>query len=102
MLIIGKGRDCIVNADHITKLYVGGDGCAVKVEFQNGQGTQMGRYDTNRAAITAIEMLVDRIKEKRDVVVFPDDESVKQKIIHESAGRSRLFHGKKTKSHGGS
>lgn len=46
MLIVGKRYDCIVNADYVTKLYIGADGCAIKVDFQNGQGTQIGRNET--------------------------------------------------------
>lgn len=104
MLIVAKGAACILNTEYITKIYVGSDGCAIKADFQNGQGTQIGRYDTNKAAITAMTMVAEELKrlsEKGSAVFFPDDEAVKQQIIHEDV-KIHPVNGQKRKSHGGS
>lgn len=104
MLIIAKDAACILNAEYITKIYVGGDGCSIKADFENGQGTQVGRYDTNKATITAMTIVAEELKrlsEKGGTVFFPDDEVVKQRIVHEDV-KMRPINGRKRKGHGGS
>lgn len=104
MLIVAKGASCILNTEYITKIYIGSDGCAIKADFQNGQGTQICRYDTSNAAAIAMNMVAEemkRLQEKGSVVFFPDDESVKQRIIHADV-KTYPVDGRKRKPHGGS
>lgn len=100
MFIVSKNRKTIVSAEQMTAVYMGSDNCSIKVDFQNGKGCQLGRYDSENAAQTAMEMIAENIG-KADVYFMPDDDSVKAKI---NMGVQKQYHinGKKTKGHGGS
>lgn len=100
MFIVSKNRKTIVNAEHITAVFTGSDNCSIKVDFQNGKGCQLGRYDSENAAQTAIEMLAENIS-KAGVYYMPANDAVKAKI---NFGVQKQYHisGKKTKGHGGS
>lgn len=62
MLIVSKKSDSIVNLDQVTSVYIGADGYTIKVDFQNGRGCQLGKYDTGKAAGYAMAMMVKTIR----------------------------------------
>lgn len=100
MLIVNKGKTSIVNMSQVTVVYLGADNCTVKADYQNGNGCQLGRYNSEEAARTAIEIIASSVG-KSEICFMPDDNSVNAKI---NIGEQKSHHisGKKTKGHGGS
>lgn len=100
MFIVNKDRSAIINTEQITTIYVGADNCTIKADYRNGNGCQLGRYNSETAARIAIGMVADIIG-KAEVCFIPDDNSVNAKI---NLGEQKQHHisGKKTKGHGGS
>lgn len=100
MYIVSKDKNSIINAQQITSIYVGADGCTLKADFENGKGCQIGRYSSEKECRTAIEMLSESIG-KSEVCFMPQDNAVNAKI---NIGEQKQHHinGKKTKGHGGS
>lgn len=100
MYIVSKDRNLIINAEQITTLFLGADNCTIKADYQNGKGCQLGRYNSESAARTAIEIVANNIG-KAEVCFMPDDNSISAKI---NTGEQKQHHisGKKTKGHGGS
>ena len=96
---MSKDRDSIINMDQVTCLFAGSDGYTVRATYGNGNGCQMGRYNSPVAA-EVIKMIGLAIG-KTDVYFMPDDDDVKIRIAENDA---RWHHatGKKTKGHGGS
>ncbi len=100
MFIVSKDKNSIVNAEQITAIFVGADNCSVKADFQNGKSCQLGRYNSEAAAKTALEMVAYAVG-KSEVRFMPDDDTVKAKINLEEQKQQHIS-GKKTKGHGGS
>lgn len=102
MLIVSKDKKAIVNMAAVSSIYMGHDNCSVKVDYQNGKGCQLGRYNSERATQIAMDMLVEKIGiGKTEIFFMPDDKDIDAKLANES----NLWHhatGKKTKGHGGS
>ncbi len=100
MFVVNKGKTSIVNMSQVTVVYLGADNCTVKADYQNGNGCQLGRYNSEAAARTAIEIIASNIG-KSEICFMPDDNSINAKI---NIGEQKLYHisGKKTKGHGGS
>ena len=100
MFIVSKDRNSIVNVEQITAVFVGADNCTIKADYQNGKGCQLGRYNSEAAARTALGIVADAI-EKTEVCFMPDDNSINAKINLEEQ-RQHHISGKKKKGHGGS
>lgn len=100
MFVVNKGKTSIVNMSQVTVVYLGADNCTVKADYQNGNGCQLGRYNSEAAARTAIEIIASSIG-KSEICFMPDDNSINAKI---NIGEQKPHHisGKKTKGHGGS
>lgn len=100
MFIVNKGKTSIVNMSQVTVVYLGADNCTVKADYQNGNGCQLGRYNSETAARTAIEIIVSSMG-KSEICFMPDDNFINSKI---NIGEHKPHHisGKKTKGHGGS
>lgn len=100
MYIVSKDRNSIVNMSQMTALFVGADNCTIKADYHNGKGCQLGRYNSEAAAKTAIEIISNSVG-KSDICFMPDDNAVNAKI---NLGEQKQHHisGKKTKGHGGS
>lgn len=100
MFIVSKDRNSIVNAQQITSIYIGADGCTLKADFGNGKGCQIGRYNSEKQSQVAIEILANSIG-KGEICFMPQDNAVNAKI---NIGETKQHHisGKKTKGHGSS
>lgn len=100
MFIVNKGKTSIVNMSQVTVVYLGADNCTVKADYQNGNGCQLGRYNSEAAARTAIEIIA-RSMGKSEICFMPDDNSINAKI-NLVEQKPHHISGKKTKGHGGS
>lgn len=100
MFVVSKDKKCILNADNINDIHLGRDGYNIKVEYTSGKGCQIGRYENEKQAIAALEILIKRM-ENNLICLVPDDNEVKAYI---SLEQTKWHHatGKKTKGHGGS
>lgn len=100
MYIVSKDKNCIINTELITSIYIGADGCTIKADFGNGKGCQIGRYFSEKESQIAIETVASSMG-KNEVCFMPEDNAVKAKI---NLGEQKQHHisGKKTKGHGGS
>lgn len=100
MYIVSKDRNSIVNMSQITVVYLGADNCTIKADYQNGKGCQLGRYNSEVEARTAIDIVAGSMG-KMEVCFMPEDSVVNAKM---NVGESKPHHinGKKTKGHGGS
>lgn len=100
MFLVGKDNKSIINTDRITSMYIGADGCTVKVDFENGKGCQVGRYNSEREAQAAIEIVSGNVG-RLAVCGMPDDDAVSARISQKNQKQHHAT-GKKTKGHGGS
>lgn len=100
MFIVNKNKTSIVNMSQITVMYLGADNCTIKADYQNGNGCQLGRYNSEAAARMAMEIVASSVG-KTEVCFMPSDSAVNAKI---NIGEQKPHHisGKKTKGHGGS
>ena len=104
MIIVSKNKSSLVNLSFVTQIFKGSDGLAIKVNYSNGQGTQLERYQSMEATDVAMEMLCENIG-KTDIYVMPTDEQVKARILatkNEGCRYHNNYKGTKAKSHGGS
>lgn len=102
MFIVSKDRKSLINAEQVTCIYASTDGCSLKVDFQNGRGCQIGKYNSDGEARIAIGIIADSIKlGNMEVCFMPDDNAIKAKL---NLDEQKYHHitGKKTKGHGGS
>lgn len=100
MFIVSKDKKSIVNAQQITSIYIGADGCTLKADFGNGKGCQIGRYNSEKQLQVAIDILANSIG-KSEVCFIPQDNDINAKINIEETKQHHIS-GKKTKGHGGS
>lgn len=100
MFIVSKDRRSVINLSQVAAMYIGSDRCSVKADYKGGNGCQLGRYNSDKEAEKAVEIIAENIG-KTEVCFMPDDSSVKAKM---SFGEQKYHHaaGKKTKGHGGS
>lgn len=99
MYIVSKDKRSIINLEQVTAIYIGSDGCSIKCDYKNN-GCQLGRYNSDKEAKKAIEIIAERIG-KADICTMPDDNAVKAKMNLEGRNYHHIT-GKKTKGHGGS
>lgn len=100
MYIVSKDKKAIINLEQISTMYIGSDGCSIKADYISGNGCQLGRYNSDREAKKAME-LVANIIGKSEVYFMPDNDTVREKINSEEQKYHHIA-GKKTKGHGGS
>lgn len=100
MFLVSKDKNSIVNMSQMTVVYLGSDNCTIKADYQNGKGCQLGRYNSETEARTAIDIVANSMG-KTEVCFMPSDSAVNAKI---NIGEHKPHHisGKKTKGHGGS
>ena len=100
MYIVSKDTRSMVNAEQITSIYIGADGCTIKADFKNGKGCQIGRYASEKACQIALEILA-KDSTRNGVSWMPTDDAVNARLALEDR---KVHHvsGKKTKGHGGS
>lgn len=101
MMIISKNRSNIVNCDYVTEIYIGNDGTAIRINFENGGRYDLERYDSRESANIAMAMLCDVIG-KADRFIMPTEKEIQAYIVRTHDAAPRHINGKKTKSHGGS
>lgn len=101
MFVIANDRKSIINIQQTTSIYIGSDGCTVKVDFKNGKGCQIARYDTESYSKIALEMMADSVNRNKEIFTMPDAQTVRAKINLKKE-KSRNINGKKTKGYGGS
>lgn len=101
-MIISKDRTQIINTQYVSAIYIAGEGTTIRCEMSNGKPWNIGKYNSQKEAETAINILMERVKIDNFAVV-PSDEEVKAKI-NTYADDLQRHHitGKKTKGHGGS
>jgi len=100
VFIVSKDKNSIVNMSQMTVVYLGSDNCTIKADYQNGKGCQLGRYNSEAAARTAIDIVANSMG-KMEVCFMPDENSVNAKINFAEQKQHHIT-GKKTKGHGGS
>ena len=100
MFIVSKDRNSIINTAQITAIFVGADNCTIKADYQNGKGCQLGRYNSETQAHTAIEIIAESIG-RCEICFMPKDNDVDAKI-NLTEQKQHNVNGKKTKGHGGS
>ena len=100
MFIVNKDRSSIINTEQITAIFIGADNCSIKAEYKNGNGCQLGRYNSESAARTAMDIISEKIG-FCETCFMPKDNEIDAKI---NIGTQKQYHinGKKTKGHGGS
>ena len=100
MFIVRKDGKSIINFDQIETLYIGGDGCSIKVDYKSGKGCQLGTYSSITEAKEVMELIAGSIG-KTEVYHMPSDDAIKARM---NLKEKRYHHatGKKTKGHGGS
>ena len=107
MLILSKGNMSIINFSMANNVFIGADGCSIKVNFSDGSGAQLGRYESPEAAVVALKWLGKTAllsNSGNSLYAMPSDEAVKGWLANEAnkAVTSHGIGGKKTKGHGGS
>lgn len=100
MFIVSKDKNSIVNAEMVTALFIGGDNCTIKADFQNSRGCQLGRYNSEMAAKKAIELITNEMA-RNGICFMPSDDEVNTKM-NTFEQKHHNIGGKKTKGHGGS
>lgn len=103
MIIICRNKN-IVNLAQVSNIFKGNDGLSIKVNFVNGQGTQLEKYNSVDEADVALEMLGNAIG-KNEKFLMPNEEQIQAFIISKrSAGKEyhNQHKGVKKKRHGGS
>lgn len=100
MFIVSKDKNSIVNSDKITSIYVGADGCTIKVDFANGKGSQLARYNSEKSSKIAMEILATNFG-KTEICFMPEDNAINAKL-NISEQKNHHIKGKKAKGHGGS
>lgn len=100
MYIVSKDKKSIINTEQVTSMYVGADGCTIKVDFGNGKGCQIGRYNSEKECQIAIEIIAGNFG-KADVCFMPESNAINAKL-NLTEQKQRHISGKKTKGHGGS
>lgn len=101
MIIIAKDGESFVNTEYIANIFCGRDGATVKVDFQNGRGCQIARYNTEQQAKTALRMIIEAMR-TTEVFQMPDNKTVDAKIQQAGTEQYHNRNGKKTKGHGAS
>jgi hypothetical protein len=104
MIVINKNKNKVINLGSVNEIFKGADGFSIKVNFTNGQGTQIERYNSAEATDIALEMLCNAIG-KTDKFIMPNDEQIKAHILTaRSVGTEyhNRYNGAKQKRHGGS
>lgn len=61
MFVVSKDKNSIVNMSQITVVYLGADNCTIKADYQNGKGCQLGRYNSEKEAKTAIDIIANNM-----------------------------------------
>ncbi len=100
MFIVSKDRKAIINLEQVATMYIGSDGCSIKADYRGGNGCQLGRYNSDKEARKAVEVVADSIGQA-EVCFMPDDNVIKAKLNLEEQKYHHIT-GKKTKGHGGS
>ena len=101
MFIVAKDGRSIINANNITSIYIGADGCTIKADFENGKGCQIARYDADKFSKIAMDIIANSIDGNSTICYMPDNKSIQAKLNLEEQKYHHLT-GKKNKGHGGS
>lgn len=101
MNIVSKGKKSIVNAEQVTSIYIGADGYTIKAEFVNGNGCQLARYDSEKQAQIAMEIIANRLGKADKICYMPELPEINAKVNLEDQKQYHIT-GRKQKGHGGS
>lgn len=101
MFIVAKDGKAIINMEQTTSIYIGSDGRTVKVDFENGKGCQIARYDAEAYSEAALEIIADSVNKNKEIVFMPEEQTICAKI-NVKKEKSRHINGKKQKGHGAS
>ena len=101
-MIISKDKTQISNMQYVSAIYISGEGTTIRCEMSNGKPWNIGKYNSQKEAETAINILTERMK-RDDFAAVPSDDEVKARInLNADDYRQHHITGKKTKGHGGS
>ena len=101
-MIISKDRTQIINTQYVSAIYIAGEGTTIRCEMSNGKPWNIGKYNSQKEAETAISILTEKMK-RDNFAVVPSDEEVKTKInTYVNDIQRHHIAGKKMKGHGGS
>ncbi|MCM1172096.1 MAG: hypothetical protein NC393_08200 [Clostridium sp.] len=100
MYLVSKDKNSIINMSQITVVYLGADNCTIKADYQNGKGCQVGRYNSEAEAKTAMDIVANSM-DQVEVCFMPQDSEVNARLNLEEQKQHHIS-GKKTKGHGGS
>lgn len=103
MIIVNKEHNDAYATSHITNIYIGSDGCSVKVSAgSTTRGGILGKYNSYDETRKAFEILLEKMNDGDDYVIYmPSDADVQDKLNIKQACYHHIT-GKKTKGHGGS
>lgn len=86
MFIVSKQCNETYSTEHITSIYIGSDGCSIKVSAGAvTRGGILGKYGSFDETQTVFQMLVDGIAKNSPVYKMPSDEEVGEKSRRQRA-----------------
>lgn len=102
MIIISKSKDTIINMDHVTKIYVGGNTEAIRAEISNGGSSEIAKYTKRDVALYALEMLSLAAAGGESYFYMPSDQEIMNRMQLERSGQGHVHVKTKATLHGGS
>lgn len=104
MLLVNKDRNCVYDLRLLENIYVGADGCTVKICTEDGNtvGSLLGRYNSRAEADTAFQIMLGELSRSDVKIVYmPQDKDVDAHLSY-GASQHHLNGGRKPLRHGGS
>lgn len=101
-MIVSKDKTQIINDQHVSAIYIAGEGTTIRCEMSNGKPWNIGKYNSNKETEVAINILTERMR-RDNFATVPSDDEVRAKInMYATDCQRHHVSGKKTKGHGGS
>lgn len=95
MIIISKDKKCLINSEHLTKIYIC-SGNGIRADLVGGNGELIAKYNAPRYCERALDMLAYALRNDDGVFEFPQENEMQFATQHTSQVTSMK------KSHGGS
>lgn len=93
MIIMNQQRSCLYNWEDVARAYVSGSGLTVCMISRSGQGGELGRYNRQDHARTALAMMGAAIRDGETMFEFPSAESFSQMVHREQVKTKANKHG---------
>ncbi len=101
--VVAQDYSCIVNISKLYEFYIKKTN-GFQIEFKNGCGCQIDRYDDFKTASLALDMFADALNiNEKSVFILPNEKQIQSRVLEIKTDFSHHHAtGKKTKGHGGS